>query len=170
MDHINRFEGRVTYALLRTEYGAGLFISTGLLIAHLGEIRWLPFTVLFSYIDVIGYIPGALAFRRSKQQGISRIYYVLYNTMHSLAVQAVVAALWCWVIGPEWALLALSIHLCGDRAIFGNFLKPFSAPFEPKPMKAFQEFERRICATTLERSEISSDSRLTTPAYSHTNS
>ena len=47
-------------------------------------------------------------------------------------------------IGPEWALLMLPIHLCGDRAIFGNFLKPFSVPFEPTPVPAFQEFTRTL--------------------------
>ena len=32
---------------------------------------------------------------------------------------------------PEWALLALPLHLFGDRALFGNFYKSFGIEFEP---------------------------------------
>ena len=43
-------------------------------------------------------------------------------------------------VGPEWALLALPIHLFGDRAIFGNFLKPFGLSFEPSTHPLYREF------------------------------
>jgi hypothetical protein len=144
MDHVNRFDSRTTYRLIRAEYAVALVVCSALFLTHLGEVRWLPAVALFVYIDVIGYLPGAWAFHRARGAPISRVYYVLYNTMHSLVTQAVVAGLWAWFIGPEWALLMLPIHLCGDRAIFGNFLKPFSVPFEPAPVPAFQEFTRRL--------------------------
>jgi hypothetical protein len=131
MDQANPFETPRTFSLHRAEYLVGFAISTGLILAHLGEIRWIPFIALFLYIDLIGYIPGALAFRRSKGRPISKAYYVLYNLMHSLITQATVAALWMWLVGPEWALLALPFHLFGDRGLFGNFMKSFALPFEP---------------------------------------
>jgi hypothetical protein len=34
--------------------------------------------------------------------------------------------------GPEWAMLAVPIHLSGDRGLFGNVYKPVSLPFEPE--------------------------------------
>ncbi|MFG2463572.1 hypothetical protein ACGFWE_41915 [Streptomyces sp. NPDC048523] len=131
MDQANPFETPRTFSLHRAEYLVGFAVSTGLIIANLGEIRWIPFIALFFYIDLIGYIPGAIAFRRSKGEPIPKAYYVLYNVMHSLITQGAVAAVWCWVAGPEWALLALPFHLFGDRGLFGNFMKSFALPFEP---------------------------------------
>lgn len=131
MDQRNVFDTPVTARLHRAEYLVAFAVTTGLAIAHFDEIRWLPAIALFLYIDVIGYIPGAVAYHRSRTKQIHRAYYVLYNTMHSLITQGVVVALWCWLIGPEWALLAIPWHLFGDRGLFGNFLKPFGTHFEP---------------------------------------
>ncbi|MEV0600160.1 hypothetical protein AB0I82_12805 [Streptomyces sp. NPDC050315] len=133
MDQANPFETRTTFRLHRAEYLAGLAVTIVLIVLHFDEIRWLPALLLFAYIDVIGYLPGALAYRRSPDKRISKVYYVLYNTMHSLLTAGAVAALWCWLVRPEWALLALPLHLFGDRGLFGNFLKPFALPFEPVP-------------------------------------
>lgn len=161
MDHVNRFETTTTYRLLRAEYAVALLVCVVLFVRHLHEVHWLPALVLFTYIDVVGYLPGAVAHHRAAKAGrpgpqtsiaprrpavirIPRRYYVLYNTMHSLVTQAVVAGLWVLLAGPEWALLALPIHLCGDRALFGNFLKPFGVPFEPAPTAAFEEFLRAL--------------------------
>jgi hypothetical protein len=138
MDTKNLFSTRTTYRLLRLEYGAALVVAVVLFFTHLGEVRWIPFAALFVYIDLIGYIPGTIAYHRSRTGHIPRAYYVLYNVMHSLLTQGIVAGLWMWLIGPEWALLALPIHLCGDRALFGNFLKPFAVHFEPKPHPAYE--------------------------------
>jgi hypothetical protein len=98
---------------------------------------------LFGYIDVLGYFPGAVAWRRAAGGPVPRRYYVLYNVMHSLVTAAAVAGAWCLVIGPEWALLALPLHLCGDRALFGNFLKPFGLSFEPVTSPAYKELVKR---------------------------
>lgn len=144
MDAVNHFESQTTYRLIRLEYLAALGVSFFLFFAHLGEINWWVFAVLFVYIDLIGYIPGAIAFHRSKDKRISKAYYVLYNTMHSLVSQSVVALFWVVLVRPEWALLALPIHLCGDRALFGNFLKPFSVSFEPIAHPAFSRLTREI--------------------------
>ena len=144
MDAANRFETRTTYRLIRLEYLVGLGVSVVLFGMHFGEVRWLPAVALFVYIDLIGYIPGAIAFHRSATKRISKTYYVLYNTMHSMVTQGAVALLWGLVLGWEWALLALPIHLCGDRALFGNFLKPFGVTFEPVEHPAFARLRAEV--------------------------
>ncbi|MGI5260723.1 hypothetical protein [Streptomyces angustmyceticus] len=131
MDTHNLCQTPTTYRLLRLEYLLGLAVAAGFFVAHLGAVRWWVAVVLFAYIDVIGYLPGAVAFRRSRDGRIHRAYYVLYNLMHSLAFQGLVVAGWIWAAGPEWALLVVPIHLCGDRGLFGNFVKSFTVPFEP---------------------------------------
>jgi hypothetical protein len=137
MDQLNTFDTPTVARLHRAEYGAGLLLGAGLFIAHWHDIRWLPAIGLFAYIDVIGYLPGAFAFRRSPDGRIPRRYYVLYNSMHSLLSAGLVCAAWAWLVRPEWALLAVPIHLCIDRAVFGNQLKPFGVPFEPHRLEAF---------------------------------
>ncbi|MFF0435538.1 hypothetical protein ACFYU9_25365 [Streptomyces sp. NPDC004327] len=144
MDPVNRFETRTTFRLLRAEYMAGLLISAGLLIAHWDEVRWPVAIALFAYIDVLGYLPGALAHRRAKGGRVPKGYYVLYNTMHSWLTAGAVVALWAWLVGPEWALMAVPLHLCGDRGLLGNFFKPFSVPFEPEVHPAFAAFEQEL--------------------------
>jgi hypothetical protein len=131
MDNINRVQTKTTFMLLRAEYGVALGVCVVAFFGHIGEIRWIPAVLLFAYIDVIGYLPGFVVHRRAENQEISRTYYVLYNTMHSFVTQSVVVGLWIWIYGFEWALLVIPIHLCADRAIFGNFLKSFRDPFEP---------------------------------------
>jgi hypothetical protein len=144
MDAVNHFESKTTYNLIRLEYLGALGVSFYLLFTHLGEVNWWAFAFLFVYIDVIGYIPGAIAFHRSATKRISKTYYVLYNTMHSLVTQGAVALLWGLVLGWDWALLALPIHLCGDRALFGNFLKPFGVSFEPVEHPAFARLRAEV--------------------------
>lgn len=144
MDQANPFESPTTFRLHRAEYLVGLAVATGFFIAHIGEVRWLPAVILFVYIDLIGYIPGAIAYRRSADHLISKGYYVAYNIMHSLVTQGAVAALWIWLVGPEWALLVIPMHLFADRGVFGNFLKPFGLPFEPVPNPSFVALTREL--------------------------
>lgn len=143
MDSHNLFMTRMTYRLVRLEYGAALATAVVLAVMHLDEIRWVAFVALFAYIDLIGYIPGAIAWRRAGGRLETRTYHVLYNLMHSLVSAGVVAGAWSLLLGPEWALLALPIHLFGDRALLGNFLKPFGLSFEAQTHPAYQEFVAR---------------------------
>jgi hypothetical protein len=143
MDSHNLFLTRTTYRWLRAEYAVALAAAAVLAVLHLGDIRWPVFVAMFAYIDLIGYLPGAVAFRRAGGAPISRTYFRLYNAMHSMVSAAAVAGLWCLLVRPEWALLALPLHLCGDRAVFGNFLKPFGVSFEPATHPAYQELVNR---------------------------
>jgi hypothetical protein len=139
VDSHNLFLTRTTSRLLRAEYGAALIGAIVVALTHLGHIRWPVFIGMFVYIDLIGYLPGAVAYRRSRGGRIWRGFHVLYNSTHSLLSAGAVAGAWCLLVRPEWALLALPIHLCGDRAIFGNFLKPFGLSFEPVTHPAYKE-------------------------------
>ncbi|MEU2506623.1 hypothetical protein ABZ621_18195 [Streptomyces sp. NPDC007863] len=146
MDTKNLFMTPTTFRLIRAEYGLGLVVCVVLFFAHLDEVRWWPAIGLFVYIDLIGYLPGAVRFRRRGGHGVPKTYYVLYNTMHSLAIQGLVALAWIWLWGFEWALLALPIHLFGDRALFGNYLKPFGLRFEPETHEAYRLFRTQYRA------------------------
>ncbi|GAA3995784.1 membrane protein [Streptomyces marokkonensis] len=143
MDAKNRFETKATFALSRLEWLGFLTVSLVLAFQHRTEIRWGVFVLLFVVIDIIGYVPGAIAFRRSPDRRVPRGYYVAYNAMHSLVTAGVLAGAWALFVRPEWALLALPIHLMGDRALFGNSLKPFGVAFEPETDPAFRVFEQR---------------------------
>jgi hypothetical protein len=144
MDAHNRFESRGTFLLARLENLAALLACVTLAALHLDEIRWLHFIALFAWIDLIGYIPGAIAFRRTPGGAIGRVYFTLYNLMHSFLFNGAVAIVWYLTIGPEWALLAIPIHLLGDRALFGNSFKPWGISFEPQVHQAFARFERQF--------------------------
>jgi hypothetical protein len=104
--------------------------SIALALAHLSEIRWGVFILFFAVIDLVGYIPGAIAFRKANRGSISTTYHALYNVTHGLPWNALTAGLWCLLVRPEWALLAIPIHLAGDRCLFGNFFKATNTPFE----------------------------------------
>lgn len=137
MDTLNPYETPKTFTAHRAEYLFGLLVCTALLIINFGEIRWLPAIGLFLYIDLIGYLPGAIAYRRSPTGHIHRAYYVLYNFMHSLVTQGVVVGAWITLFGWEWALLVVPFHLFGDRGLFGNFMKSYALPFEPVAQPAY---------------------------------
>lgn len=147
MDAVNRFDTRTTHLLMRLENLIALGVCVALFVIHLQDVRWLPAVLLFVYIDLIGYLPGAIAFHRSATKQIPRVYYVLYNTMHTFSTQFVVAGAWVLVFGWEWALLAIPIHLFGDRALFGNTLKPFAVSFEPAPHPAYVRFTAEAVAS-----------------------
>ena len=139
MDIKNPYETPVTFKLHRAEYLIAFAITIVLMLIHFTEINWFAAIGLFLYIDLIGYIPGAIAYRRSADGRIPKFYYVLYNTMHSFITCGAVVGLWMLFIGPEWALLAVAFHVFGDRGVFGNFLKPFGLPFEPEDSPQYQK-------------------------------
>jgi phosphatidylglycerol lysyltransferase len=133
MDNFNRFHTRTTFWIVRAETIALLLVLSALVILHAGEVHWWRALVAFAIIDVVGYLPGAFAFRRSENESISHWYYNLYNIAHTYLVTGTGVALWaCATGGFEWAMLAVPIHLCIDRGVFGNTLKPTELSFEPR--------------------------------------
>jgi hypothetical protein len=132
MDTKNRFHTKETWFWMRAEYIAILLALVALVAWHAREVRWGRFIFAFVIIDLIGYIPGAIAYRRQGGGRVSPIYHHAYNFTHSLLTGGVAAALWTMVTGaPEWAMLAIPIHYMGDRGIFGNVYKPLELQFEP---------------------------------------
>jgi hypothetical protein len=95
------------------------------------EVHWARFLVAFAAIDLVGYLPGALAFRAGGGRPIHAAYHWLYNATHNFVTGAALVSVWALLTGRlEWAMLAIPIHLAGDRGVFGNGFKPAGQPFE----------------------------------------
>ncbi|MGV1008392.1 MAG: hypothetical protein ACOYBY_07260 [Dermatophilaceae bacterium] len=146
MDLHNTFYTPHTAVLARLEWAGLLVVAAVLALTHLGAVNWLVFGALFVVIDVVGYLPGMLAYRRSTSGGIPRAYFVLYNAMHNLVTWTALLGLGTLVWGWQWAFLAVPIHLLGDRSLFGNSVKSFGVSFEPVTHPAFAEFQQRYAA------------------------
>src|SRR4051794_24230645 len=110
MDAVNSFDTPGTHAAMRAEYALLAGTSAYLLFRHRKQVRWPLAALLFAYNDTVGYIPGAIAYRKSRDKRISRAYYAAYNIAHSGLTGAVVAGLWARFVRPEWALLAIPLH------------------------------------------------------------
>jgi hypothetical protein len=132
MDNVNRFHTDETWLLVRAEHVALVLALSTIVALHARETDWGRFFAAFVTIDLVGYIPGAIAFRRAESARISPIYHHLYNLTHNYLTAGVAAGVWALAARHfEWAMLALPIHLSGDRGLFGNTYKPVSLPFEP---------------------------------------
>ena len=132
MDTRNRFHTRESYALMRLEHVAVVAVCCVILLLHIDALDWARFIGAFVFIDIVGYLPGAIAFRRRQGPAISPVHHYLYNITHSYLTWAAIVAAWAILIGAfEVAMLAVPIHLSGDRGLFGNVFKPVSLPFEP---------------------------------------
>ena len=118
---------------VRAEHAGAVVILAALVLAHWSEVAWPRFVLAFVAIDAVGYVPGALAFRRARGGPIAPIYHHLYNLTHHYLVAAAAVTLWAFTGGGlEWAMLAVPIHLSGDRGFLGNAFKPSAAPFESR--------------------------------------
>jgi len=131
MDIKNRFHTDETFRWVRAEHVAVVVVASVLALLHAREIHWARFTAAFLIIDLIGYIPGAVAYRRRAGGAIPAVYHHLYNVTHSYLVAGAAVGLWALAAGGlEWAMIAIPIHLSGDRGLFGNTYKPTTLPFE----------------------------------------
>lgn len=132
MDIKNRYHTDSTYLHMRVEYIVIVIVCSALTLGHIHELHWWRFIAAFVIIDLIGYLPGAVAFTRHGHGRISPVYHHLYNITHSFLTAAVLVGVWAFTIhGFEWAMMAFPIHLSGDRGIFGNVFKPTALYFEP---------------------------------------
>jgi hypothetical protein len=134
MDIKNPLHTAATFRLVRAEQVAFMLLCGGLLAWQWEQVNWWRAIAAFWGIDMIGYIPGALAYRRRGGGPIRPLYHHLYNIAHTYLVVWGGIALWCAVSGPEWAMLAGPFHLSIDRGVFGNVFKPVELPFEPVPV------------------------------------
>ena len=132
MDNKNRFHTSGTWFLVRAEHITLMIVLSILIAIHAAVVNWGRFIFAFVIIDLIGYLPGAIAYRRARGGAIAPIYHHLYNFAHSYLTAAVVVGLWALATGAfEWAMLAIPIHYSGDRGLFGNTYKPAALSFEP---------------------------------------
>jgi phosphatidylglycerol lysyltransferase len=132
MDAKNRFHTSFTYWLVRAEHAAIVVVGTLVQLLHAHEVNWWRAIGSFLIIDLVGYLPGMFAFRRSKTGSIASWYHHSYNIAHTYLVTGAGLALWTYLHGGlEWAMLAVPVHLSIDRGIFGNTLKPVELSFEP---------------------------------------
>jgi hypothetical protein len=130
---VNRYCTKRTSWALRSEYFLGLVVSIALFAMHVPDgVDWVGAVILFAYPDTIGYLPGAIAYRRKENHRIPLWYARTYNVLHSPWTAAAVGGLYALIHGPDWALMAIPIHLFGDRSIFGNIYKMPEVHFEPE--------------------------------------
>lgn len=144
MDAVNMFETPTTYRAMRAEYGLLAAASAYMLWRKRKEVRWPVAIGLFLYNDTLGYVPGAIAHRMSKDKNAPKGFYLAYNLMHSAITASAVGALWARFVRPEWAMLGIPFHIGLDRALFGNMLKPFSVPFEPEAHPVWEAVREQL--------------------------
>lgn len=150
MDKVNLFFTPTTYRLVRLDWAIIMAALIALVAIHWREVAWWRFVVAFLASDLIGTFPGLWVYyarRKGDHRSIPAAYHVLYNLGHSFAGIGLAALGWYLVTGRwEWAMLAMPIHLAGDRSVFGNIYKPLGTAFEPVPHPAFQRFIREYHA------------------------
>ena len=61
MDIQNRFHTAGTYWLTRAEHIALLGVCGGLMFQHADALNWWRGVIAFGIIDIVGYLPGAIA-------------------------------------------------------------------------------------------------------------
>jgi len=131
VDARNRYHTPMTYKLVRAEQIALMLGCVVLAALEAPQINWLRGAVAFWIIDILGYLPGAIAYRRSGGRPLPRFYHALYNVTHTWFFSATLAAIWAALGGGlEWAMLAFPFHLAIDRGVFGNVFKPPELAFE----------------------------------------
>lgn len=152
MDIKNRFHTDSSYLLVRAEHLVVVVACSVLALLNIAEINWLRFIAAFLIIDLVGYIPGAIKYHRQKGGPISPAYHHAYNIMHSYLTATAWVGIWALAIGGfEWAMMAIPIHLSGDRGLFGNFYKPSSLSFEPVPVTEYRKHSSNPANVTREQ-------------------
>lgn len=148
MDGKNRFHTRATYQLMKLDYLVVLALLLGLTAVHWRDIHWGWFLVAFWWIDVVGYIPGALWYylrEKGERRRVPAAFPLAYNFAHNFGVNALVLGVWYVAAGGwDWTMLAQPIHLCIDRGVFGNVYKPLTLSYEPVSHPLFEKFSAEL--------------------------
>jgi len=154
MDPDNLFFSRRTAWLVRFDYLVVLGLLVFVLISQWEQLNLLHFVLAIVWQDLIGYYPAAAVFylgsRDPQQRKVPRFFYVVYNIFHGVPLNAAVLVTW-WVLAGGWepAMLAIPIHLCIDRGVFGRFYKAFCIAFEPVAHPEFKRFTEGIARERL---------------------
>lgn len=151
MDIKNKFHTDSSFWLVRAEHLIIVMVCSVIGIMHIDQINWLHFIAAFLVIDLVGYIPGAIKYHRQNGGPIPAAYHHIYNIMHSYITAAIGVGIWAWLGGFEYAMLAIPIHLSGDRSLFGNFYKPASLSFEPVP---YAEYKKQLTGQNVADAEL----------------
>ena len=114
-------------------------IAFGLSIYYYAGINWWHYIALFALIDVIGYIPGRTWCILNKESVPPKLFYTLYNICHNLVFVSVVSLIYWFFIEKNLAILALFVHLFGDRGVFGNFNKEYGNPYHYSTLKLLNQ-------------------------------
>ena len=146
MDTVNHFFTRATALNARSEYALGFVVCMWLMISHWSELDVWQAILLFAYIDLIGTVPGLIAYHVSADGQISKVYYYVYNFLHSWVTQGIVMIGYVEVLGWHWCLLGIPAHLCIDRSMFNNYPKPLGVAFDPVKHPVFEKFKREYAA------------------------
>src|ERR1041385_3124688 len=109
MDNKNRFHTSGTWFLVRAEHITLMIVLSVLIAMHAAVVNWGRFIFAFVIIDLIGYLPGAIAYRRARGGPIAPIYHHLYNFAHSYLTAAV------WLDYGHLPLAPLSGPCCRSR-------------------------------------------------------
>jgi hypothetical protein len=142
MDTLNHFFTPTTARHARAEYALGFVVCMWLMIAHWSELDVWQAILLFAYIDLIGTVPGLVAYHLSPTGQIHRGYYYVYNVLHSCVTQGLVIIGYIGLFGWQWCILGIPTHIFIDRAMFNNYPKPFGVAFDPVEHPAFARFRR----------------------------
>lgn len=148
MDKLNRFHPPSHYNLMRLDYFVVISAMSLLVLFNFSDVNWVRFWVAFWWIDVVGTLPAYYVYflrRKGEHRSISPMFYHVYNFAHSLTTNTIVVGIWYAVTGSfEWAMLAIPIHILGDRSVFGNMYKHPRMSFEPVMLKAYASFQEKF--------------------------
>jgi len=149
MDPENTFFTRRTAQLMRLDYVCLLALSLCAMVAQWSELELWHFVAAIAWQDLLGYYPAAAVYYWPRPSGtvrrLPRAFYVVYNLTHGVPLNLAVLSVW-WAANSGWepAMLAIPIHLCIDRGVFGRYYKSFCIAFEPVRHDLFREFSRQL--------------------------
>ena len=148
MDYKNFFATRNISYYARLDYIALLALCGTLAYEHRAHMDWLVFFSAIAWQDAIGYYPAALVYYLQPGNAPRRIpvgFYYLYNLIHGVLLNLAVVLVWMRLAnGWQWEMLAIPIHLCIDRGVFGLSYKSRKISFVPVEHKLHAEFRKRM--------------------------